>query len=81
MDIVAFCALDLRRVAYCHIRECAQSMHFDTPDAAPPKNMRGIVPLRPRKRFEDYTIERALMVYSGERAPLPFKWRVANAAD
>lgn len=75
VDIVAFCALDIRRIAYCHISECAQSMYFDTLDAQPPKNMRGIVPLRPRKRFDDYTVERALEVQTGRRAPLPFKWR------
>lgn len=79
IDIVALCALDVRCVAYCHIQECAQSMHFDTLNALPPKNMRGIVPLKPRKRFEDYTIQRALMVHSGEIEPLPFKWR-SNAA-
>lgn len=75
VDLVAFVALDIRSIAYCHIRECAQSMHFDVPGAAPPKNLRGQVPGRPRKTFEAYTLARAIAVHRGEVAPLPFKWR------
>lgn len=81
VDIVAFCALDLRRVAYCHMKECAQSMHFDPPGAPPPKNLRGILPMKPRKSFDNYTITRALGVHSGVIQPLPFKWRSARAAS
>lgn len=75
IDLVAFVALDIRAVAYCHITECAQSMHFDVIGAPPPKNMRGCVLGRPRKTFESYSLARALAVHHGDVAPLPFKWR------
>lgn len=77
VDIVALCALDIRRVAYCHLSECAQSMHFDPEGEAAPKNNRGLVPGRPRKTFDAYTLDRALAVHRGEIAPFPFKWRAA----
>lgn len=77
VDIIAFCALDVRCVAYCHISECAQSMHFDPPGMPAPKNKRGYVPGRPRKGFDNYTLERALAVHRGEIKPFPFKWRAA----
>ncbi|MGO4672943.1 group I intron-associated PD-(D/E)XK endonuclease [Bosea sp. 2YAB26] len=77
VDVVAMCALDLRAVAYCHIRECAQSMHFDPPGSPPPTSKRGVVPGLPRKTFEAYTFARVIAVHRGEVPLLPFKWRAA----
>lgn len=80
VDIVAFCALDIRRVGYCHMRECAQSMHFDPPGAASSTSGRGILRYKPKKTFDGYTIERALGVHREEIEPFPFKWRGRHAA-
>lgn len=69
IDIVAFCALDARRVAYCHMAECATTMHFD-PIGTPLREMyRGKIPGRDRKSFDTFTFERALAVHCGERLP------------
>jgi hypothetical protein len=73
VDIVAFCALDIRRVAYCHITECAQSMHFDVPGPVLARRVKN--PHIPRKTFELYTIQRALSLAAGEIERLPFSWR------
>jgi hypothetical protein len=73
VDIVAFCALNIQRVAYSHIRECAQSMHFDVPDAVPQKKAFKL----PRKTFDDYTLARALAVHDGILEPRLFQWKAA----
>lgn len=75
IDIVAFCALDIRQVAYCHISECATSMHFDPPHAAHLAMYRGKIPGRDRKTFTNHTFQRALEVHNGERAPSQLKGR------
>ena len=76
-DIVAFVALDIRRVAYSHISECAQSMHFDPPGTPFIEGRAGQLAFRFRKTFEVWTIGRALGVARGEIKPFPFKWRAA----
>jgi hypothetical protein len=75
VDIIAFCALDIRQVAYCHISECAQSMHFVAPGAPEPINNRGLMSGMARKTFETYTLARAIGVHDGVITPFPFKWR------
>ena len=77
VEIVALCALDIRMVAYCHIRECAHSMNLVPPGSPPPTSRRGSIPGLPRKTFEAYTFARALTVHRGELPLLPFKWRAA----
>lgn len=75
VDIVALCALDVRRVAYCHFSECATCMHFD-PIGSPVREMyKGKIPGRDRKTFETFTFIRALEIHSGHRAPSILKGR------
>lgn len=69
VDIVAFCALDVWAVAYCHISECAQGMHFDPPGSPVLEMYKGKIPGRDRKTFETFSLTRALQVHSGSIAP------------
>ncbi|MFA5898338.1 MAG: group I intron-associated PD-(D/E)XK endonuclease [Hyphomicrobium sp.] len=77
VDIVAFCALNLRLVAYIHLSECGRSVHFEPPNTpTPPKqNVRGLLKWKERKTFEFYTFERALQVHRREIPPLKIKGR------
>jgi hypothetical protein len=75
-DLIAFVALDLRLVAYCHIRECARCMQFDPPGTPPPLRRQGLTG-RSRKTFSAFSLKRALAVHTGEVVPLPLKGRAA----
>lgn len=69
VDIVALCALDARLVAYCHISECATTMHFDLPGSPIREMYKGKIPGRDRKTFETFTFDRALDIHRGLRKP------------
>jgi hypothetical protein len=76
-DIVALCALDVKVVAYVHIRECSSSMHLDPPGALRPISNRGTVLGRPRHCFDVFTLERAIGISTNQIEPFPSKWRAA----
>lgn len=69
VDIVALCVLDHFRVAYCHVSECATTMHLD-PIGSPAMTMyAGKIPGRDRKTFDNLNFQRALEIHSGRIAP------------
>ncbi len=67
VDLVAFCGLDTRRVAYCSILECARSMHIDASDGR--EGEIAYTTGRQRKTFDQFTLERALDVHFGRLPP------------
>ncbi len=73
IDLVALCALDSRRVAYCSFVECARAMHIDAPGEQ--EGEIAYVTGRQRKTFAQYTLDRALSVHFGRTKPNPIRGR------